>query len=188
MTNGSSEKVKRAGSDGRIRWTRCAVLGVVFALVIGVYAWSASSGTMELLGSKAENTYYNLLVQSFSAGQLNLKTPVPPGLTQLADPYDPMASAPYRWNYGYPLHDLSYYKGRLYLYFGITPALMLFWPCRALTGHWLLHKDFGRLPGRRWSLVVPLEALLCGRQLLDNRLLRHCVGLGEFHTGNFAAL
>ena len=141
MTNGSSEKVKRAGSDGRIRWTRCAVFGVVFALVIGVYAWSASAGTMELLGSKAENTYYNLLVQSFSAGQLNLKTPVPPGLTQLADPYDPMASAPYRWNYGYPLHDLSYYKGRLYLYFGITPALMLFWPCRALTGHWLLHKD-----------------------------------------------
>ncbi|MGP8198175.1 MAG: tetratricopeptide repeat protein [Limisphaerales bacterium] len=120
---------------------RCAVLGVVFALVVGVYAWSANSGPIELLGSKAENTYYNLLVQGLCSGQLNLKTPVPPGLKQLADPYDPMASDPYRWNYGHPLHDLSYYKGKLYLYFGITPALMLFWPCRALTGHCLLHKD-----------------------------------------------
>ena len=39
------------------------------------------------------------------------------------------------------LHDLSYYKGKLYLYFGVTPALVLFWPYVALTGHYLLHKD-----------------------------------------------
>ncbi len=38
------------------------------------------------------------------------------------------------------LHDLSYYKGRLYLYFGVTPALMLFWPFVALTGHYLFHR------------------------------------------------
>jgi tetratricopeptide (TPR) repeat protein len=116
-------------------------LGVVFALVIGVYAWSANSGLLELCSSNAENTYYNLLVQGFRAGQLNLKTAVPPGLAQLADPYDPTAGNPYRWIYGHPLHDLSYYKGKLYLYFGVTPALALFWPYRALTGHCLLHKD-----------------------------------------------
>jgi len=39
------------------------------------------------------------------------------------------------------LHDVSYYKGRLYLYFGVTPALVLFWPYAALTGHYLLHKQ-----------------------------------------------
>jgi tetratricopeptide (TPR) repeat protein len=116
-------------------------LGVVFALVIGVYAWSAKSGLIELYAPNAENTYYNLLVRGFRAGQLSLKTEAPPGLGQLADPYDPMACKPYRWNYGHSLFDLSYYKGKLYLYFGITPALVLFWPYAALTGHYLLHKD-----------------------------------------------
>jgi Flp pilus assembly protein TadD len=81
------------------------------------------------------------LVQAFRAGQVSLKTAVPPGLAQLADPYDPMANSPYRWDNGHPLQDMSYYKGRLFLYFGVTPALVLFWPCAALTGHYLLHKD-----------------------------------------------
>jgi hypothetical protein len=40
------------------------------------------------------DTYYNLLVQGFRAGQLSLKKEVPPGLAQLADPYDPDANAP----------------------------------------------------------------------------------------------
>jgi len=129
------------GRRNQTRWTHVAILGAVCALVIGVYAWSATSGMIEFCGSNAKNTYYNLLVQGFRDGQLNLKTEVPPGLTQLADPYDPTANVPYRWIYGHPLHDASYYKGKLYLYFGITPALVLFWPYVALTGHYLWHKD-----------------------------------------------
>ena len=38
------------------------------------------------------------------------------------------------------MHDLSYYKGKLYLYFGVTPALLLFWPWVTLTGHYLFHR------------------------------------------------
>ncbi|MGD1083345.1 MAG: tetratricopeptide repeat protein, partial [Verrucomicrobiota bacterium] len=73
-------------------------------------------------------------------GQLSVKSEVPPGLAQLADPYDPAANSSYLSFQGHPLHELSYYKGKLYLYFGITPALVLFWPYVALTGHYLLHK------------------------------------------------
>ena len=36
---------------------------------------------------------------------------------------------------------MSYYKGKLYLYFGVTPALVLFWPYVTLTGHYLSDKD-----------------------------------------------
>jgi tetratricopeptide (TPR) repeat protein len=36
---------------------------------------------------------------------------------------------------------MSYYKGKLYLYFGVTPALVLFWPYAALTGNYLLQKN-----------------------------------------------
>jgi hypothetical protein len=58
----------------------------------------------------------------------------PPGLTQLADPYDPSAHA------GYAVLDISYYKGKLYLYYGVTPAVLLFWPYVALTGNYLPQK------------------------------------------------
>jgi tetratricopeptide (TPR) repeat protein len=115
-------------------------LAAVCALVLGVYAYSAGSGAMESLLPNPAGTDYNLLVQGLRAGQLSLKKDVPPGLAQLADPYDPVANAPFR-SAPYGLHDLSYYKGRLFLYFGITPALILFWPFAALTDQYLFHRD-----------------------------------------------
>jgi len=114
------------------------ILGVVCVLVIGVYAYTARSGFLESLGRPPADSGYNLLVRGFRAGQLSLKLNVPPGLQQLADPYDPTANALYRSKYG--LHDLSYYQGRFYLYFGLTPALILLWPFVVLTGHYLLDK------------------------------------------------
>jgi tetratricopeptide (TPR) repeat protein len=131
------------GSDEKIASTMKSAwrsLAAVCALVIGVYALTAHSGLMESLTSNAADTYYNLLVQGFRAGQLSLKKDVPPGLAQLADPYDPAANVPYR-SAPYRMNDLSYYKGKLYLYFGITPALILFWPYVALTGHYLFHRQ-----------------------------------------------
>ena len=111
-------------------------LAVVCVLVIGVYVYMARSAAWESSGWNAADDSYNLLVQGLRAGQLSLKKDVPPGLTRLADPYDPVANARFRGGSD-RLHDLSYYKGRLYLYFGITPALILFWPFVALTGHYL---------------------------------------------------
>jgi tetratricopeptide (TPR) repeat protein len=118
-------------------WT---LLTAVCVLVIGVYAYLAQSGLLELLSPSAADTYYNLLVRGFRSGHLSLQREVPPGLAQLADPYDPTANAPYRLM-PYRLHDLSYDKGHLYLYFGVTPALVLFWPFVALTGHYLFHRE-----------------------------------------------
>ncbi len=115
-------------------------LGAVCTLVIGVYAYTARSGIFESLNLNAADAYYNLLVQGFRTGQLSLKKEVPPGLAQLADPYDPVANAPYR-SFPYTTLDLSFYKGKFYLYWGVTPALILFWPYAALTGDYLLHKQ-----------------------------------------------
>jgi tetratricopeptide (TPR) repeat protein len=87
---------------------------------------------LELMGSGAHDSYYNLLVQAFRDGHLSLERQVP---AAFGDP--PQMN----WDGNYGLDDLSYYKGKLYLYFGVTPALMLFWPYAALTGHYLLHKN-----------------------------------------------
>ncbi|MGD0057897.1 MAG: tetratricopeptide repeat protein [Verrucomicrobiia bacterium] len=112
------------------------VLAAVCVLVVGVYVCAAYSGFMARPRQQAADAFHNQLVEGFQAGQLNLKVDVPAGLTQLADPYDPTANAPYR-TAKYGLYDLSYYKGKVYLYFGVTPALLLFWPFVALTGHYL---------------------------------------------------
>jgi tetratricopeptide (TPR) repeat protein len=132
--------VKNVELPDRLRGVNRAVFGMVCALVIGIFAWSAESGFLELAGPRAEDSYYNLLVKGFCAGQLNVKREAPPGLAQLADPYDPAANASYAWDKRNPCYEMSYYKGKLYLYFGVTPALVLFWPYAAITGHYLLHK------------------------------------------------
>jgi tetratricopeptide (TPR) repeat protein len=125
-------------SGGKLSRMQSGILGAVCMLVIGIYACMVQSGVLESLSLNAADAYYNLLVQGFRAGQLNVKKEVPPGLAQLADPYDPAANFLYR---APQLHDLSYYKGRLYLYFGVTPALILFWPYAWLTGGYLFHRQ-----------------------------------------------
>ncbi|MGD0351088.1 MAG: tetratricopeptide repeat protein [Verrucomicrobiota bacterium] len=127
--------------EGDIQWMRHTVFGLVCALIIGIFAWSAESFFLELANSDAKDSYYNLLVQGFRAGQLNVKREAPPELARLADPYDPTINASYVCDRRHLAYELSYYKGKLYLYFGITPALVLFWPYVALTGHYLLHKN-----------------------------------------------
>ena len=109
-------------------WVPWVMLGTICALVIGFYAWSARPGWLGMRTARAEDAYYNLVVRGFRAGQLDLKAEVPPGLAQLADPYDPVANADYLLVDGHPLWDLSYYRGKLYLYYGVPPALVLFWP------------------------------------------------------------
>ncbi len=135
----SENAVRVFGRDRR--WARWVILGTVCALIIDFFAWSARPGRWGMLTWRAEDCYYNLLVRGFRVGQLNLKTEVPPKIAQLVDPYDPIAHADYLEVDGHPLWDLSYYHGKLYLYFGVTPALVLFWPYAALTGHYLWHKD-----------------------------------------------
>ena len=118
------------------------VLGTVCVLVIGVYTYIAHSVELGPFNPQAADQYYNLLVQGFREGQLSVKKEAPPGLSQVADPYSADLggedqSGPDR------ILDMSYYRGRLYLYFGVTPALLLFWPFVALTGHYLFHAQAG---------------------------------------------
>jgi tetratricopeptide (TPR) repeat protein len=111
-------------------WAGCA-------FVVGLFAWMASVSTTELTGWSAADNHYNLLVAGFRAGHLNLNKEAPSELGRLPDPYDPVTNSRYRLGSG--LHDMSYYRGKLYLYFGVTPALLLFWPWVALTGRYMFH-------------------------------------------------
>jgi hypothetical protein len=81
--------------------------------------------------SREPNGYYNLLADAFLAGQLHLKLEPHPNLLQLPDPYDPVANAPYR------VHDLTLYRGHYYVYYGVTPELLFYYPWARLRGTYL---------------------------------------------------
>jgi len=125
-----------AGTTPASRWSESLLLGAVCAVVIALLAWMAGAHGAEFDSPPAASEHYNLLVDGFRAGQLSLKRDLPPGLAQLPDPYDPVANQPFR-SPPIGLHDASYYHGRLYLYFGPTPAVLLMWPWVVLTGHHL---------------------------------------------------
>ena len=114
-----------------------AILATVCALVIAIYVCAAHSGIPLSGRMGAADNYYNLLVQGFQVGQLSLKKEIPAGFASISDPYAPSAIASYFQEVG----DMSYYRGKLYLYHGVTPAVVLFWPYAVLTGHYLLQRD-----------------------------------------------
>ena len=107
---------------------------LVCGLIVGCFMWATdTTPPLDATSPHPQDSYYNLLVQGFSEGHLYVKRDPPAALAEMPNPYDPVASAPYLLSF----NDLSYYKGRLYLYFGITPALVLFWPWYFLTGQYL---------------------------------------------------
>lgn len=120
------------------------LLAAICALTVGVYVLIACTRDSELGNRTAADAYYNRLVAGFRSGQLSLKQEPPAGLAALPDPYDPKANTPYRgtvYTDENRIHDLTYFHGRLYLYFGVTPALLLFWPVSAVTGHYVSHQQ-----------------------------------------------
>ena len=92
----------------------------IFGVLI-YYVWSAFNG--QFIKIPVTN-YYSRLADSLLHGHLYFLEKPSLQLLSLADPYDPSQNAPYR------LHDVSLYKGKWYLYFGITPVLILWLPAR----------------------------------------------------------
>ena len=106
--------------------------GCLPALAFVAVAWF--HGVIAWVGGPARNwhgqtsEYYALLTDAFLAGQTSLLVQPSAGLLALPDPYDSTVNGRFR------LHDASLYHGKYYLYFGPTPALVLFLPYRVLTG------------------------------------------------------
>jgi tetratricopeptide (TPR) repeat protein len=95
-------------------------------------------------------------------GQLSLDLTPPAALALLPDPYDPRANAPFQGQAYSPgrFHDLSYFRGKFYLYFSVVPAVVLFLPFHLLTGGWLSHQQA--------CFLFASAAFLAGAGLVDS--------------------
>jgi len=83
-------------------------------IVVAIYLWFMAAS------HNATSNYYDLLGDAFRQGGLSLSLRPDPTLLALPNPYDPVA----RQGVKAPL-DLSLYKGKFYLYWGPTPALLV---------------------------------------------------------------
>jgi hypothetical protein len=102
--------------------------GLLFMAVVSVHFATAWVGGPARNWHGQTSEYYPLLTDAFLAGQTSLLVQPSAKLLALPDPYNPVANAKFR------LHDASLYHGKYYLYFGPTPALVLFLPYKVLTG------------------------------------------------------
>lgn len=134
---------------------------VVFIAVFATYLFLGGMGVSDRGNPNPRDAPHNLLARGLLSGHLYLDLEAPPELAQLKDPYSSAANRVIRVDPRYGLHDYSYYRGRMYLCFGIASALFIFIPWHLLTGGWL----------PQWSAVV----LLCSAGLLVNLSLVHAV-------------
>ncbi len=100
-----------------------------FLLVLAFYALfpvanQAPLATAEPLG------HYQYLTDALLSGQTHLKLAPHPGLAALENPYAGAQGVP-------RLHDATYFQGKYYLYFGVTPVVLLSAPWTLLTGTFL---------------------------------------------------
>jgi hypothetical protein len=107
------------------------VIGAALLAIVLFYTWTVlSTNHYNLKISGPQYDYYNLLAAGMRERHLHMKVDVPQEILEAENPYDP-ATRPAKG----ALHDASYYKGRYYLYFGVTPVLLLFLPFSLLVGH-----------------------------------------------------
>jgi hypothetical protein len=85
------------------------VFTLVCLIVLGILARYDGPGLRSFVLPGAKNSFYNLLVQRFHAGQLNIITPAPRELAQVANPYDSDKVRKFLCDF----QDMSYFKGKL---------------------------------------------------------------------------
>jgi hypothetical protein len=98
------------------RSRRWLILLGVLAAVEALYVFYVSAGF--LADWPSYNTNYDLQAEGFRSGHLWVALPVAPELLAQANPFDPVNSRWWAW-------DFSLYKGHYYIYWGPLPALVI---------------------------------------------------------------
>ncbi|SCZ81253.1 hypothetical protein [Pseudobutyrivibrio xylanivorans] len=78
---------------------------------------------------------YEKQAEAFAAGHLYLDLEPSPELLAMENPYDRNARDAEDVQFEY---DTAYYKGHYYMYFGVTPVVLVYLPYLLITGHSLL--------------------------------------------------
>ena len=122
----AEQRVPRPAQQRPGRWEPVGL--AVLAAAAAVWFFASAGPAQGGFFTREPSGYYGMQTAGFRNGHLHVALKPAPGLLALADPYDPVANAPYR------AHDMTLWQGKYYLYYGVSPVLILFWPFAALTG------------------------------------------------------
>lgn len=87
--------------------------------------------------------YYNLIVDAIKNKKLHIATSKNYPKLEMDNIYRNYTDLFFEDDKYQPLLDASYYKGKVYLYFGITPVLLFYLPFNLITGFYLTDKILG---------------------------------------------
>jgi hypothetical protein len=139
---------------------RASQYGSLLGWSLGVLllVFTAVTSTQYHEGLRQNKSQYHRLTESLLSGKTYLELPIPKGLLALKDPYKASETQKFIDAHAKePLWDTSYYKGRVYLYYGVVPVASLFVPYKALTGH---HMDM-RLALLVFSILASAISIIC---------------------------
>jgi hypothetical protein len=144
-----------------VRWT---TLGALLLVVGFVYLFLVTAGTFDEWPTY--NALYDSLATGFRHGHLYLPIEPPPELVAAADPLDPVNTE--HW---FP--DLSFYKGKYYIYWGPFPSLGI-WAAKSV---FRIRKTVGdQFP----CFVFYLLFVVAGAMLLQRMARRLFPGLPHY--------
>lgn len=154
--------------------TALVVIESVVFVAVAVVSWrgGAYTGTFRSdgLGHWVNRDQYPLLANALLHGRLWLDLPVDPRLAALPNPYDFAARRAIADQGASMYWDYAYFQGRYYSYFGVLPALLLFAPVKAFTGHDLPTPVAVMFLGVLAIVLMALLTLLIARRWFAGRI------------------
>ncbi len=117
--------INRQGIGQQHRFGESIVVGTAVVIVILTYLFFMSGGSWTHF--QDSTAYYDGLATAFRKGRLDLDMQPPAVLLNLPDPYDPVQrnADPSIRSFTDSVWDMSFYRGKIYLYFGPAPAVLL---------------------------------------------------------------
>lgn len=111
--------------DSKKKWQKVVIYGVL-ALQMLFSAWTVNTSY------QYGESQLNRLADALLKGQVYLEEQVPESLLQLENPYDVKERSNSLGSDYWKVWDYSYYNGKLYVYFGVLPVLLLYIPAKLL--------------------------------------------------------
>ena len=137
-----------------------AAVALAAAAVVALFVWFGT------LSNRPASSLTSDYTRALASGQSYLKVAPNPQLLAAKDPFDPEVNRSLR------ILDASLYRGRYYLFFGLTPFLTLLVPGLLL---------FGRQLTDGWAITAYcIGAVLCTGALLEDAARRYYPRAGPF--------
>ena len=124
-------RVKFCEVGSKEKWM--AVVFIVYIIFVCCFPMDLSPSYNGQIPTQRQQ--YEKQAEAFAAGQLNLDYPVDEKLLAMDNPYDRWGRDEAGAEFQY---DTAFYNGKYYMYFGVTPVILVYLPYLLITGHSLM--------------------------------------------------